>query len=100
MDIEVVQAVVLGISCLIAALGVYALATKRMPHLPFLRFGRRDPQYYGWAVLSIAAFGVTGTLGQDVMEPGSVLDVAMLVLAIAFLIAGLGLAVLSAKRAP
>jgi hypothetical protein len=94
-----VQAVTVGISCLIAALGVYVLATKRMPHLPFLRFGRRDPRCCGWAMLSIAAFGFTGTLGQDVMEPGSVPDVAMLVLAVAFLIAGLGLAVLSAKRA-
>ncbi|GIH79084.1 hypothetical protein [Planobispora longispora] len=98
MGIGVAQGITLGISCLAAALGVYALVVKRVPRLAFLWRGQHDSRYYGWGMLSLAAFGLTASLGQDVMEPGSWPDTVMLVLSSTLFVAAFWL-FLSARRA-
>lgn len=98
MDLRVTQVILLGVSCLIAALGVYTLVANRVPRLPFLPRDPRKPRRYGWGVILIAAFGVTGALGQDVMESGSGPDLALLVLSCVFFVLGIVLVMLSVKR--
>ncbi|MDP9863277.1 MULTISPECIES: hypothetical protein [Streptosporangium] len=98
MDLRVTQVALLGVSCLIAALGVYTLVTNRVPRLRFLPRDPRKPRRYGWGVILIALFGFTGALGQDVMEPGSGPDLALLVLSYVFFVPGIVLVMLSGKR--
>lgn len=98
MDLSVIQGITLGVACLITVLGIYALATNRLPRVPFLRLDRYEPRRYGWGALLIAAFGFTSVLGRDVMEPGSGMDLVLLILPFVFLVSGIGLVMLSMKR--
>ncbi|MFD0887595.1 hypothetical protein ACFQ08_23900 [Streptosporangium algeriense] len=98
VDFGVVQVAVLGVACLVAGIGVYTLATNRLPPLFFLRIAHYAPRRYGWGVLLIAAFGFTSTLGADVAEPGSWPDMALFALSCGFFVSGTGLVMSSTKR--
>ncbi|MFF5211607.1 hypothetical protein [Streptosporangium sp. NPDC000396] len=89
MGLEAVQWIVLGVGCFNVALGIYSLATDRLPRLPFVWRGGFNPRRYGWAQLLMAVFVFTVALGPVMMEAPYELSIAVIFLGFGAFIAGI-----------
>ncbi|MFC5946533.1 hypothetical protein, partial [Micromonospora harpali] len=85
------QWIAFGVGCLNGVLGIYSLATNRLPRRPFLWRDDFEPRRYGWAQLLMAVFVFTIALGPVMLEWGYELFIVVLLLGIGAFAAGLRL---------
>lgn len=88
MTLGVMQWVLLGVGCLNVALGIYSVATNRLPRFPLLP---RDiePRRHGWGQLMVSVFVATIALAPTTMEWPYGLSIAVFTLGLGALFAGL-----------
>ncbi|MFF4414161.1 hypothetical protein ACFYY8_16625 [Streptosporangium sp. NPDC001559] len=97
MVLGAVQWIALGAGCLNVALGVYALATNRLPRVPFLHRGFL-PRRYGWGQLMMSLFVFVVALEPAMMEWPYELLIAVLMFGFGACLAGMW-TMCSGKRA-
>lgn len=88
MDFSVVWAVILGIGCVVAACGIYTLATKRIPRPLIGKRPHYEPRRYGLGLLLMGFFSVFLALSNMVMGWSPALSLALTFLAIGCTAAG------------
>ncbi|MEV1169944.1 hypothetical protein [Nonomuraea sp. NPDC049784] len=102
MHFTVAWGVVLGLGCVLAASGIYTLATKRLPRPLSGKRTQYEPRRHGLGQLFMGLFSVFLTLSNMVMGSSHALSLALIFLAIGCTVAGSWflLSAMTYRRAP